>query len=59
MGRDIMGASTTTPPQPFSSQCGLPTTRAPDQSSEAGVPLPSTLRLWTDQERAGGCPPRC
>lgn len=48
-----MGASTTTPPQLFSWECDLPTARAPalpgpEQSSEAGVPLPLTLRLWTD-----------
>lgn len=29
MGGDLMGVSTTTHPQPFSWECGLPTTRAP------------------------------
>lgn len=49
-----MGTSTTTPPQPFSWECGLPTMRAPglrrarlDQSSEAGAlsPRPSDSGL--------------
>ena len=54
MGGDVMGTSTTTPPQPFSWECGLPTMRAPglrraglDQSSEAGAlsPRPSDSGL--------------
>lgn len=55
MGGDTVGTAATTPPQPFSRECGLPTMRAPglgraglDQSSQAGAPLPLTLRLWTD-----------
>nr|XP_058922120.1 macrophage colony-stimulating factor 1 isoform X2 [Kogia breviceps] len=54
MRGDVMGTSTTTPPQPFSWECGLPTMRAPglrraglDQSSEAGAlsPRPSDSGL--------------
>ena len=55
MGGETVGTATTTPPQPFSRECGPPTMRAPglgragpDQSSQAGAPLPLTLRLWTD-----------
>lgn len=54
MGGDIVGASASTPPQPFSWECGLPTMSKHsclpglDQSSQAGIPLPSTLRLWID-----------
>lgn len=59
-----MGTSTTTPPQPFSWECGLPTMRAPglrrarlDQSSEAGAlsPRPSDSGL----REGWRCPPRC
>lgn len=46
MAEDIVGVSTTTLPWLISWECGQPTIRT-QQHSRTGIPLPSSLKLWT------------